>query len=121
MQGLRRTIICATYEYCAKFQLLSWGILVNEIEVDEDEVDYSHYLGPDYKTNFKQEGRVSTYVCNHTSVMDPVVLIQALGGMICFIVGIFVKSIPICGVLCSGIDCIWAPRTGTSEAKEKAV
>lgn len=38
-----------------------------------------------------------------------------------FAAGIFLKSNPILNALCTSLDCIYMPRGGTDEAREKSV
>ena len=51
-----------------KMMLFSLGYRVEYHE--HTEVDYSKYLGPDWKKNKFRGKRVSTTVCNMTSLMD---------------------------------------------------
>ena len=47
------------------------------VRVIESDVDYTKYLGKDYKTTQKLPTKVATIVANHTSWLDAPVLIGA--------------------------------------------
>jgi len=60
--------------FCTKFLLISMGIIVNREEI---ELDYTPYLGSGYDKG-DDNTIVSTYVSNHLSWMDPLILIDKI-------------------------------------------
>ena len=50
--------------------MLGFGVVVRTRHWGEDEVDYSKYLGPDWRKNKFKGKRVSTVVTNHTSFLE---------------------------------------------------
>jgi len=71
--GCRKWIIYFMYHVCCTFFLFVAGMRTSVKYID---LDYSEYLGPDYKNNQKKIKRTSTIVCNHVSWLDAVVLIK---------------------------------------------
>ena len=82
--------------------------------LSEDDVDYSHYLGPDYRkkgSKIGPQGRVSKYIAPHVSCFDPNSLICAFDGDISFMAGEFVKHTPGFGKIASLIGCVFVSRS----------
>ena len=71
--GCRKWIIHFMYHVSTTFFLFVAGMRTSVNYVD---LDYSEYLGPDYKNNQKKIKRTSTIVCNHVSWLDAVILIK---------------------------------------------
>ena len=71
------------------------GIIPRVRHVD---VDYTKWLGPDYKSKpFEPGYRTPTYVMNHICAYDGTLLFWALNGDISFLAGDFVRKIPLLG------------------------
>ena len=87
---------------------------------DVDDVDYSKYLGPDYQKDFKmsKSGRASTYVANHSGIMDIMSLIWVLKADVSFVAGSFVAEMPFAGFLAKSISTIFVQRRGIDGATE---
>jgi len=84
-----------------------------------DEVDYSEYLGQNYKTNMKKIKRTSTIVCNHVSWLDCVVLIKSIRPA--FSPDAAFKNVPLLGTFIDCLDSIYIPRGGSDVNKKKAL
>ena len=84
-----------------------------------DDVDYSYYLGQNYKTQMKKVKRVSTMVCNHVSWLDCIILIKAVRPA--FSPGAEFKKVPLLGTFIDCLDSIYIPRGGTDESKKLAL
>lgn len=81
--------------------------------------DYSYYLGPDYKENYKKIKRTSTIVSNHVSWLDPVVLIKNVRPA--FSPSEEFRNVPLLGKLIDSIDSIYIPRGGSDENRAMAL
>jgi len=79
--------------------------------VDKD-FDYTEYLGENYLTEFKMSRscRCSTYILNHTGIIDILVLVAALKSDVTFVAGDFIKQMPFAGFLSKCFQCIFTPR-----------
>ena len=108
--GCRKWIIYFMYHVCCTFYLFIAGTRTSLKFVD---VDYSYYLGPNYKNNVKKIKRTSTIVCNHVSWLDPVVLIKNVRPA--FAPSSEFKTVPVLSTLIDCIDSIYIPRGGSEE------
>jgi hypothetical protein len=70
--------------------------------------DYSHYLGPDYKKNYKKIDAVSTFVSNHVSWIDTMTLYQYYKMALSLDTGF--KTAPLMGMMAMLADSIFLPR-----------
>ena len=92
------------------------GMRLDVTEIKEDEIDYSFYLGPDYKGKYKPPpGRVPTIIAPHVSANDIPMMMKAFGGDMSFVAGDFMLKIPLYGMLCKAIGCIFVPRSGNKD------
>ena len=91
------------------------GISLEVRKVNESEIDYSHYLGPDYKSQKKSPGTVPTIISPHISTNDIPLLMMAFGGNISFVAGEFMLKIPLYGAMCKRLGCVFVPRAGNAE------
>jgi 1-acyl-sn-glycerol-3-phosphate acyltransferase len=114
--GCRKWIIYFMYHVCCTFYLFIAGTRTSLKFVD---VDYSFYLGPNYKNNVKKIKRTSTIVCNHVSWLDPVVLIKNVRPA--FAPSSEFKTVPVLSTLIDCIDSIYIPRGGSEEKKAQAL
>ena len=104
-----------------KASLLVLGVTYNI--KDETDMDYSEYLGENYFLDFKisKSGRCSTFVMNHASTLDICILIAGLWGDVTFVAHDSLRKMPFAGFLCSCLQCIFVPRTGSDAAREQVV
>ena len=116
---LRKSLVNIAFTWISYLACLVIGIIPTSIELD---VDYSFYLGEGYKQTYKRpKGRVSTYVANHTSGVDGLVLLNALCGDLSLIAMDTLQNLPIAGALLKSLQTIFAPRGGSSFEKQKMV
>ncbi len=83
------------------------------------EYDYTFFLGKDYKERTVYPKYFSTYVSNHTSWLDVILLIS----QICpaFTPKDVLRRIPIFGILVMALGCIMIARGGTEEERNQIV
>jgi hypothetical protein len=106
---------------CISSYAICFALLVFP-EAVEAEVDYSYYLGKDYEKTYKRpKGRVATYVVNHVSGMDVTVMGALCEGDCSPLAGSFMKKIPVIGLIMSSSEGLYAPRAGSTEAKQQTV
>lgn len=89
-----------------------------------DDVNYSHYLGPDYKkdaSKIGQNGTVSKYIAPHISCFDPNVCAVAFDGDVSFVAGAFIKKVPGFGKIAEMLGSVFVKRAGTKEQKEEVI
>jgi len=73
-------------------------------------VDYSFYLGNDYKKQYKPiTGKISTYIANHTSGLDSLINFDVLGGHYAPIATIFCDKVPVLSFVCRTADTLYVP------------
>jgi hypothetical protein len=66
--GCRKSIINMLYKYGGYWFCFVCGLFTSGKEVD---MDYSYWLGPDYKKKYKQNiKKTSTIISNHVSWID---------------------------------------------------
>jgi 1-acyl-sn-glycerol-3-phosphate acyltransferase len=76
-------------------------------------VDYSKYLGPDWKPDYDSS---STFVCNHSSWAD--ILTLVLGWNLGFVAKIETKKYPLIGQIAEITGAFFMNRTASKEEKE---
>ena len=92
--------------------------------IDATDIDYSYYLGPEYKKEPKVSssgGRIPKVIAPHVTCWDAQVMSYALGGDISYVAGGFVKNIPILGGLAHKFGCVFVPRGGSKEELGKTL
>ncbi len=62
-----------------------------------------------------------TVVINHTTGIDALVAVALLNGKVCFLVGDHIRNVPIVSYLIIASGGLFAPRGGTTEAKDAIV
>ena len=80
------------------------------------DVDYSYYLGPDYKKKMNNK-TTSTVIANHVGWLDIFVIGRRF--LPSMAPKASLKNIPIVNVLSDAIGSLYIPRTGTREEKDK--
>ncbi len=81
--------------------------------------DYSEYLGPDYKRTQKFPPLISTYVSNHVSWADIIVFLRV--NQPAFATKLELKLIPVFGLLCQALGCIFIDRGSSQESKNAII
>lgn len=117
LYGWRRRVICFFYKHEANFLLrFSLAIKVNSRYI---KYDYSKYLGPDYLKTQKFPKHISTYVSNHVSWTDIIVFLHV--NQPAFASKAELRKIPVFGLLCEALGCIFIERGGSKDEKEAVI
>jgi len=77
-----------------------------------DDVDYSHYLGPNWKQELAKLKSPPKIISPHVSCFDVQVLLTTFGGNCSFVAGDFVEKIPILGSIAKKLASVFVPRAG---------
>jgi lysophosphatidylcholine acyltransferase / lyso-PAF acetyltransferase len=104
------------YSTTMLFRLLILVIGVTWVTKDRRKVDYSKYLGKEYKPTFKGHGVV---VCNHQSWIDILVIMHLYD--FSFLSKESVRNYPWIGKIAECIQCIFIKRGDTKEKKAEAI
>jgi 1-acyl-sn-glycerol-3-phosphate acyltransferase len=72
-KGCRKVFVKWIYKFFSTIYIGLAGMLTSKVTQD---CDYSYYLGPNYKDNYKQIVRTSTIVPNHAGWLDSVIMIK---------------------------------------------
>ena len=78
-------------------------------------VDYSYYLGPDYKNKMGKK-EPSTVIANHVSFLDPIVFSRRI--VPSFAAMDSLKKAPLFNILMIAIGSLFIPRGGSREIKD---
>ena len=122
--GLRRYLIQQTIMIGATVNRLALGISLDIRKVEEGQVDYSYYLGKDYKAKYRpppKGGRIPTIISPHVSANDIPLLQKAFDGDMSFVAGEFMLSIPLYGAMCKALGCVFVPRAGSKDQLDKTL
>jgi len=114
--GCRKWILYFMYHVCTSFFLFVTGINTSLKYIN---VDYSYYLGENYKKNMKKIKRTSTIVSNHVSWLDAVIYIKNIRPA--FAPSAEFRNVPLLSTLINVIDSIYIPRGGSEEKKAIAL
>ena len=92
------------------------GIFHFKVRLPEEKVlpVYQKYFGPDYKIDY--DGKVSCYICNHTSFND-ILLAMTIYGC-AFISKEGIKKTPVFGSIAQGLQSIFVNRNDPNSRKE---
>lgn len=115
-RGIRKSLIYFGYHICCTTYLWVSGINTTLKYCD---VDYSYYLGSNYKEIQSKPKRTSTIVSNHTSWFDPIVLIKLIRPAFAPTLGL--KDVPLLNTLMDCLDSIYIPRGGSDEKRNEAL
>ena len=83
------------------------------------DVDYSFYLGEDYKKTHRKIKRTSTIVSNHVTWLDTVILIKNISPA--FAPSAEFKNVPLFHTLIEALDSIYIPRGGSEESRQNVL
>lgn len=95
--GFRREYLKWCNYYISILVLAIVGMKVKKTTMSENDVDYSYYLGQDYKAEKPRlgpNGKVSKIIAPHVSCFDVQTMGVATGGDMSFVAGAFIKGIP---------------------------
>lgn len=96
--------------------MFSGGMRSKTIKRD---VDYSYYLGPNYKEGYKSIVRTSTIVCNHVSWFDPPVLILELRPA--FVPILAYSKVPLFKTTINGLESFYIYSGPDAEKRSKVI
>ena len=91
--------------------LIVCGMFVNRKKMPR--VDYSKYLGPDYRENMRPIKKFSTVISNHVSWLDSHVIFLFFN--VAFTLDKGFETMPIMSGTAKCLDSIFVPRAGTDE------
>jgi hypothetical protein len=114
--GCRKKFISFLFTQNAKLFVFMCGVFTSREKID---FDYSFYLGPNYKDNYKKVAATSTYVSNHVSWIDTMTLYQYYQMALSLDTG-FIKA-PLMGKMAMLIDSIFLPRGSSEEKRQLAL
>jgi len=114
--GCRKWVILFMYHVGSTVFLFVAGM---QTSLHYQDVDYSYYLGDNYKSSMRKIKRTSTIVCNHVSWLDAVILIKNVRPA--FAASAEFANVPLLTTLINTIDSIYIPRGGSDESKAKAL
>jgi len=89
------------------------------VSLNNDNADYSFYLGPDYKKTMKEYKKPSTLVANHCSWLDGFILGYYMFPALA--VSAEFEKEPIVRLLINLVDGIYLPRLGSEKSKEESL
>ena len=112
-RGCRKSLIGFFGCLAARIQLFVCGMYTYTTYKD---VDYSYFLGPDYKKNLSTK-TTSTIIANHVSWLDPIVFGRRF--MPSMAPKDTLKHTPLVNTLANAIGSLYMPRGGTREEKDK--
>lgn len=112
----RNLIIGGTYKIYSSLVMIIFGVWTTKRDVD---FDYSPYLGPQYKETTIYPKYMSTYVCNHSSWTDIMLLISYFRPA--FAAKLPIKKVPALGLITQTLGCIFVARGGTLEERNQIV
>merc|ERR1712176_539352 len=70
LKGIRRTCFQHVVKHHSSMMCLIFGYKPTHVHKHENQVDYSKYLGPNWRENKFRGKRVSTQVANHVGNID---------------------------------------------------
>ena len=110
------------FTWWLRWTVIGWyGTVVDVTKHDEDDTDYSKYLGPDWKKNKFKGKRVSTIVSNHIGFLEIVAFMSTFELPPAFVAAHFIRNFPIGRSYISALQGIYANRASGKEELEKAV
>jgi hypothetical protein len=115
-KGCKRTFVKWIYKFFCSCYIAFGGMRTGKYTQD---CDYSYYLGPNYKANYKDVKRASTVLPNHCSYLDPVIMIKYFCPA--FAPNKPGKTLPDLGDESNVEDSIYFPSGGTQEKLDQAL
>ena len=115
-RGCRQKLINAFGRLHSKIMLFLIGMY--SYEVKRDDVDYSYYLGPDYKQRMSKSVP-STLVANHISFLDPIIFSSRL--VPSFAPMESLSRTPVVSTLCNALGSLYIPRGVSQELRDRTL
>ena len=99
------------FTWMLRWTVIGWyGLVVDVKKYDENDTDYSKYLGPDWKKNKFKGKRVSTMVSNHIGFLEIVAFMSTFELPPAFVAAHFIRNFPIGRSYISALQGIYANR-----------
>mmetsp|Transcript_31707 Transcript_31707/g.37186 ORF Transcript_31707/g.37186 Transcript_31707/m.37186 type:complete len:264 (+) Transcript_31707:160-951(+) len=115
--GTRRYLLNKTVAIVSWLILTTMGLRIRNKVMGPDEIDYSHYLGPNWKRELRERKTpVPKIISPHVSCFDIQVLLTLFGGNCSFVAGDFIKKVPILGSIAVKLGTVFVPRSGKADA-----
>lgn len=114
--GCRKWVIFFMFHVVISMYLFVVGM---KTTLNYKDVDYSAYLGANYKQNMKKIKRTSTVISNHVSWLDPVIILKHL--RMAFAPSEEFSRVPLISTFIEVVDSIYIPRGGSQEKKAMAL
>ncbi|CDW83074.1 acyltransferase family protein [Stylonychia lemnae] len=116
LSGCRKPIIKFAYQSASTLVVFITGTRTGKII--KNDYSYEAYLGPNYKSD-PQPNHMPTFVCNHTSWMDVMMLIIHYAPA--FAAKKSLRKVPVFGVLCQYLGCIFISRGATEDQRNRII
>ena len=125
LSPIRQLLVRFLITWGSKIQLKMCNVSFTLKVMKPGEINYSNYLGENYLETYKdpcnkeKRGKISTYVCNHSSFLDIITLLAALHSKVNFVAGDHTLAMPGLGRCVKALGCITMPMGGSAEALER--
>jgi len=116
MMGCRNTLISLTLKLICKILCFFTGMRSSRKYID---YDYSSFLGPNYKDTCVPPKYLSTFVSNHTSWLDVIVIISQFRPA--FAAKKTLKKVPLFGVITQSLGCLFISRGASADQRNKII
>jgi 1-acyl-sn-glycerol-3-phosphate acyltransferase len=120
----RYHLIANSYKIYSHVLMACQGLFLRNVVHGVDDVDYSKYLGPDWKNNLFTGKRVSMSISNHFSYLDgPVLVADRTLPYVCpqFTPADQIGKIPIARFILECCGAFFMPRAAGKEERDKIV
>lgn len=114
-RGPFKTFLELTFSWLSWISLLFGGIIYRRVDKD---CDYTEYLGPNYKKEYKNI-TTSTIVSNHVTWVDGLVVLQY--GAFAPVSAADNKRFPVIGAVCNVLNAVFVERGASKEKREETV
>ena len=121
LSGWRRTAQKWLFWTHCPLVILGYGYYLVHTKHGEEEIDYSRYLGPDWRKNKFQGKRVSTLISNHQGFLEILIWLSLMTPP-AFIAGIHVKKMSsIADFYIKSLNSLYLDRSLPKEELDKTV
>ena len=100
--------------------ILGFGYYIDHTSHSEESVDYSKYLGPDWRKNKFDGKRVSTLIANHVTFIDIGVWCTCMTPP-AFTPASFVQKLRMGDFYCRALNCLYIDRSSSKEGLDRTV
>ena len=121
LEGRRRSLHKRLLWCVVPLAILSFGYKLKLTDHDETQVDYSKYLGPDWRNEKFQGKRPSTIISNHIGFIEILAYIALMTTPPSFTPSHHVKYFPIGDHFVRSLNSIYVDRTDNKEKRDSLV